>query len=393
MKTLSIFGSTGSIGTKMVDFALENLNDFQVLSLTCNSNYKLIIEQAKKLRPKYIGFSGNNNDFKIIKDSLHDIEILPESKICDIAKFDVDIIGMAISGTAGIAPSFASLGHAHRMAIANKETIVSGGNLFMKEAKRLGTNIIPVDSEHNAIFECLQRGRQNSNDDDGDGDFCSDSNNDDFRKITITCSGGPFVDYSIENLEHITAVEQALKHPNWSMGKKNTIDSATLMNKTLEIIEAAYFFSPNDISKIDSIIHRQSIIHGLVYFKDSSVISVMSIPDMRIPINYSFFYPKRYRYNNRLELPETLSFQKFNNWQKENIDIAYDVYKERKCIAFNTANEIAVYKFLNKEIKFSSIVPFVKKCLSITQGEKVNSVSDIIQTTKYCFERFKRIHD
>ncbi len=371
MKTVSIFGSTGTIGRKMVEVVLGAPQEFKVLSLVCQNNADLIVEQAQKLNPEYVIVT-DDAAYNKARNILGGM-VLPAEELNSIAQLDVDIMGMAISGTAAITPSFACLGHAGTLAMANKETVVAGGAFFIDQAFKLGTKIIPVDSEHNAIYQCLL--------------------NEDIRtvkKIVLTCSGGPFVDLSQEDIKKVT-VQEALQHPNWVMGKKITIDSATLINKALEIIEAAFLFSM-DIKQVEAFIHRQSIIHGMVHFCDGSAKAVMGRPDMMVPIHYALHYPER-RF---CDIPSVdfseLSCQKFNDWQQRSVNFAYLAYNERKCIAFNVANEYVVKDFLNGKIQFYQIFDIIEKVMEGTNTECVNSIEDIINFINeaiYVFSKHK----
>jgi 1-deoxy-D-xylulose-5-phosphate reductoisomerase len=345
----------------MFDAVTENRDVFEIECLVAKSNYVELARQAVIAHPKYV--SVDSEFVKITKELLNgkSIEVLPNEEVTDLAQLDVDIVGMAISGTAGLAPSFACLGHAGTLAIATKEAVICGGRLFIDQAHAKNTRIIPVDSEHNAIYQCLQN-----------------RNMEHVDKIILTCSGGPFINRSKGELDDIT-ISDALKHPKWEMGAKITIDSATLLNKSLEIIEASFLFGI-DIEKVEAIIHKESIIHGMVKFKDSSIISLMSVPDMRIPINYAFLINMYEHGGSELDpCLSTLSFQRFNDWQKENVELAYEVYNEEKCIAFTIADEIAVQRFLGNKIKFKDIPTFIRKILESSERERASSVSDIIE--------------
>lgn len=365
MKTISIWGSTGVIGSKAL--AIATKSGFEVVSIVGNSNHEKLIEQGLALKPRYIGVA-DVTSFKIVKEAFDstEIEVLPESEFENLAQLNVDCCVMAISGKAGLRPTFSCLGHAKRLAIATKEAIIAGGKLLQTLASQLGTTIIPIDSEHNSIFQCLQGEDPKS-----------------IRKLVLTASGGPFLDLDESELMNVT-VEDALKHPNWNMGKKNTIDSATMINKALEIIEAAYLFDI-DISKIESIIHPNSIIHGMVEFSDNSIKALMAAPDMNMPISYAINYPHRVD----CELPRlnlgaigSLKFERPKNWQLRNINLAYQAFNENKVIAFNTANEEAVSLFLNHKINFCEIYKFIQNTLETAQKEVCTSIDDIINVIK-----------
>ena len=362
MKKISIFGSTGCVGKKALNLAI--LNNFEVVAISGNNNHEEVINQARLCNPKYVCMT-NNDSYNIVKSELSslDIEVLDGSALDDIAKIDIDISVMAIAGNAALSPTFSCLGHAKRLAIATKEAIISGGSFLMNEASKKGTSIIPIDSEHNAIFQCIEN-----------------ENKYDINKIILTASGGPFLDLSENELDMVTSKE-ALKHPNWIMGKKITIDSATLINKALEMIEAAYLFDMN-IEKIEPLIHPESIIHGMVFFNDGSFKASISSPDMNLPISYSLNYPIRKPcFMKSLDFTDiaALTFKQPKSWQKRNMDLAYLAFSEKKVIAFNIANEIAVKSFLQDEIKFSDIYRFVLDIMNTSEKEEINSVGDIFE--------------
>lgn len=359
MKKISIFGSTGSIGQKALKIAQKS--NFEVVSISGNRNHKKLIEQAEYYHPKYVCVS-DYEAFKIVKDALigKDTEVLPESEMNNISKLETDCFVMAISGIDGLEPTFSTLGHTKRLAIATKEVIISAGDLLINFAKNYNTEIIPIDSEHSAIFQCIQ-GEKNV-----------------VKEIILTASGGPFVDFEEDDLRKVT-LSDALKHPNWTMGNKITIDSATLINKVLEIIEASYLFN-FQIENITPLIHPSSIIHGMVRFCDGSYKAVLSFPDMVFPISYALNYPNRVNCN----LPDldfcklkSLSFKELKPWQKRNIDLAYYAFKEKKVIALNIANEYAVSEFLESKINFCDIYKIISTVLEKSPKEKICSLNDI----------------
>lgn len=365
MKTISIWGSTGVIGSKAL--AIATKSGFEVVSIVGNSNHEKLIEQGLALKPRYIGVA-DVTSFKIVKEAFDstEIEVLPESEFENLAQLNVDCCVMAISGKAGLRPTFSCLGHAKRLAIATKEAIIAGGKLLQTLASQLGTTIIPIDSEHNSIFQCLQGEDPKS-----------------IRKLVLTASGGPFLNLDESELMNVT-VEDALKHPNWNMGKKNTIDSATMINKALEIIEAAYLFDI-DISKIESIIHPSSIIHGMVEFSDNSIKALMATAEMNLHISYAINYPNRVDcelLSLNFETIDSLRFERPKNWQLRNINLAYQAFNENKVIAFNTANEEAVSLFLNHKINFCEIYKFIQNALDAAQKEACTSIDDIINVIK-----------
>ena len=363
MKTISIFGSTGCIGKKALELA--SLNNFEVIAITGNNNHNELICQAKLHNPKYVCVS-NNESYKVVKDALSqsEVKVLSGSGLSDLSKIDVDINVMAISGNAGIIPTFSCLGHAKRLAIATKEAIVSGGSFLIGEAKAKGTEILPIDSEHNAIFQCINF-----------------ENPKDINKLILTASGGPFLDLDEKDLENIT-LKDALRHPNWIMGKNITVDSATLINKAIEIIEAAYLFEM-PIEKIEALIHPESIIHGMVFFNDGTFKAALASPDMMLPISYALNYPNRKPcFMKGIDFANIgeLSFKKPKPWQKRNIDLAYQAFNEKKVIAFNVANEMAVKEFLDGKVKFKDIYEIVAGAIKCCDKESADSLEDILDT-------------
>ena len=360
MKTVAIWGSTGIIGTTALKIAMNS--GYRIVAIIGNKNHKLLIEQAKLAKPEYVGVA-DRQSYEIVKDTLSigKIEVLTATEFENLAKLDVTCSVMAIAGHASLQPTFASIGHAQRLAIASKEAIISGGKLLQTVAKEKGTEIIPIDSEHNSILQCLLGENKTS-----------------IKELILTASGGAFADFDENELKNVT-LQDALKHPNWQMGIKNTIDSATLFNKALELIEASYLFDIN-ITKIKAIIHPNSIIHAMVKFMDNSYKSLMSFPDMKLPISYALNYPNRCECN----LPEldfeqiyNLSFKKLKAWQRRNINLAYYAVQEKKVIAFNIANEVVVSKFITGKLQFAEIYKYVIEILAHSQAENVNSFEDI----------------
>ena len=360
MKTVAIWGSTGVIGTKAFRIAMNS--GYRIVAIIGNKNHKLLIEQAKLAKPEYVGVA-DKNAYEIVKDTLQsdETEVLTATEFEDLAQLDVTCNLMAIAGHASLQPTFSCVGHAQRLAIASKEAIISGGKLLQKLAKEKRTKIIPIDSEHNSILQCLLGENKTS-----------------IKELILTASGGAFADLEEKELQNVT-LQDALQHPNWNMGIKNTIDSATLFNKALELIEASYLFGC-DITKIKAIIHPNSIIHAIVRFVDNSYKALIYFPDMTLPISYALNYPKR----SEAGLPELdfeqigrLNFKKPKEWQKRNIALAYQAVKENKVIAFNVANEIAVSQFIEGKLQFTEIYKYIINTLEHAQEEKVNSVEEI----------------
>ena len=365
MKKVAIWGSTGIIGTKALQIAINS--GCRVVAIIGNKNHKSIIDQANLAHPEYVGVV-NTDAYSEVKDALisHKIEVLSDTSV--LSQLDVDCCIMSISGNASLRPTFSCLGYAKRLAIASKEAIISGGKLLQNLAKQKGTEIIPIDSEHNSIFQCVQGEKQDA-----------------ITELILTASGGAFANLEEDELKNVS-VKDALKHPNWNMGAKNTIDSATLINKALEIIEASYLFDM-DINKIKAVVHPNSIIHAMVRFSDNSYKTLMSYPNMNLPISYALNHPNRVD----CELPEldfakigSLQFRNPNEWQKRNIDLAYQAVKENKVIAFNIANELAVSKFIKGELQFVDIYKYIIDVLEHSSSENIHSYDDIqniIKTT------------
>ena len=361
MKKISIFGATGTIGKKAGEIAA--LNNFEIIAITGNSNHEELIRQAKLYNPKYVCVT-DNDGYKIVRDSLSgfETEVLDGSELKSIANLEVDVCVMAISGVSGLAPTFECLGRAKRLAIATKEAIICGGDLLINEAKVKNTEIIPVDSEHSSLFQCLAHENKN-----------------DINKLIITASGGPFLNLEESELANVSLAE-TLRHPNWTMGKKITVDSATMINKALEIIEASYLFDI-PINKIEPLIHPESIIHGMAFFNDGSFKASLSAPDMFLPISYAINYPDRKPcFMKGLDFSELgqLSFQKPKSWQKRNMNLAYESRQESKVIAFNIANEYAVDLFLREKIKFTDIYTTIMKTIEKSPNEQTKSLGDIV---------------
>ena len=349
MKKVLILGSTGSIGQSTLEVIKANNKDFSISGLVAKSNKKLLLEQANKFNVKKICLINN--------DSKNDI-FVSESEIEDLILSDqVDIVVAAISGIAGLKTILSSIKAGKRILIANKEPLVAAGQILMKEAKKSNSEIIPIDSEHCAIHQCLKNIER-----------------EDLNRIIITCSGGPFLGKKITNFNKVS-VEDALNHPVWKMGTKNLIDSASLMNKALEIIEAKWLFDLKS-EQIDVIIHPQSIIHSMVETKDNSILSVMSEPDMKICIAYGLGFPRKIK-----SLSKPLSLMENNLLEFINIDqidfpsvkFARDALTSGGLMpaALNAANEIAVEKFINNEIKFDLIFDTIKHVME--KFDKENS--------------------
>jgi 1-deoxy-D-xylulose-5-phosphate reductoisomerase len=343
-KGIAILGSTGSIGTQALEVIYAYPDYFDLQVITAGKNADLLIEQALKYQPNSVVI-GDENQYKKIKDALwgEDIHIYcGEEALCQVVESnEVHTVLTALVGYAGLKPTIHSINAGKTIALANKETLVVAGELITKLAKEKGVNIYPVDSEHSAIFQCLV------------GEFHNP-----IEKIYLTASGGPFRGFSSEQLRNVT-LEQALKHPNWSMGAKITIDSATMMNKGLEVIEAKWLFGLQ-AEQIDVIVHPQSIVHSLVQFEDGSMKAQMGLPDMKLPIQFALTYPNRFKTEfprfNFMSYPQ-LTFEAPDRKVFKNLDLAYRAMHSNGTVActLNAANEVAVDAFLKEKISFPEI--------------------------------------
>lgn len=362
-KRLAILGSTGSIGTQTLDIVSQYPEKFKVEALSAGSNLKLLIEQAKKYRPSVVSIA-NEDHYSELKSSLSGwpVQIIAGSNAAEqIALLpDIDTLVAAMVGFAGLRPTAAAVAAGREVALANKETLVIAGEMIKNSAAISGSRIIPVDSEHSAIMQCIE-GEQHKS----------------IEKLIITASGGPFRTMSLAELGNVTPA-QALKHPNWNMGNKITIDSATLMNKGLEVIEAHWLFDIPD-EKIDVLVHPQSLIHSMVQFTDGSVKAQLSVPDMRLPIIYALCYPERIQTNlQRISLADTrsLTFEEPDTSRFRNLLLARQALRQggNMPCALNAANEVAVRAFLNRHIDFPGMSSLVEYVLEKTLFNKEASL-------------------
>lgn len=351
MKNISILGSTGSIGTQALEVIRANPELYKVVALTANANAELLISQAVEFKPELVVI-GDEKLYHVVKNALSGIKVLyGEDALCEASALtSADIVLTAIMGAVGLRPTIAAIEAKKTIALANKETLVVAGEMITRLAAANGVKIIPVDSEHSAIYQCLVGEQLN-----------------DIEKIYITASGGPFRGKDRNFLSNVTK-EQALKHPNWVMGAKITIDSASLMNKGLEVIEAKWLFNL-DVDQIDVIVHPQSIIHSLVQFNDGSIKAQMGLPDMKLPIHYAMAYPQRIESKfprfNFMDYPE-LTFSKPDLITFRNLGLAYDALRKggnMPCI-INAANEVVVDAFLNNQIGFLEMSDVIAQCMS-----------------------------
>ncbi len=367
-KRLTVLGSTGSIGTQALEVA-ENLGCV-VAALAAHSNVGLIEQQIRRFKPS-LAVLFNEEAAADLRLRVKDINVKVLSGmegLCEAAAADTDLVLNSVVGMIGLQPTLAAIEAGHNIALANKETLVAGGAIVMKAAEQQGVKIIPVDSEHSAIFQCLQ----------GQPDKA-------VKKLILTASGGPFFGKTAVELENVTPRE-ALRHPNWSMGSKITIDSATMMNKGLELIEAKWLFNVNP-RNIDIVIHRESVVHSLVEFQDNSVLAQLGVPDMKIPIQYAVTYPSRFDCNvKQLDLTDwgKLTFYKPDYETFRSMDIC------RKAIeigglypaAVNAANEAAVSLFLENRIGFMDIIRLAGEALELDLPEFSGDIRQILETDR-----------
>jgi 1-deoxy-D-xylulose-5-phosphate reductoisomerase len=376
-KKIFILGSTGSIGTGTLDVIRLHRNLFKVTGLTANNNIDLLLKQIDEFNPEYIVVNNPEAANKIKNLLPEGIKFLSEQKglITATREAEYDILLSALVGFAGLQPTIEGIKRGKRIALANKETLVVAGEIITQLAAKYNSELIPVDSEHSAIFQCL-----------------AGEDNKEVEKLILTASGGPFFGKSKKELESVTVAE-ALNHPNWNMGNKVTIDSATMMNKGLEMIEAHWLFNlpPN---KIDVTVHPQSIIHSMVQFVDGSIKAQLSQPDMRLPIQYALTYPERKPStftNTKLTEIETLSFHKPDFSTFECLQLAFDVLETGGTAPaiLNAANEIAVERFLNNRISFSSIPTIIKKALDNIEVKTAPELETIIECDTLTREFFE----
>ena len=372
MKTrVAILGSTGSIGTQALEVICSHKNLFEVEVLTANNNSSLLIEQAKKFKPNAVVIV-NEKKYPEVNSALknHGIKVFSgEDSLEQIVSSDnIDIVLTALVGYSGLKPTISAIKSGKKIALANKETLVVAGELITRLCRDYNAPLYPVDSEHSAIFQCLVGEEHNP-----------------IEKIFITASGGPFRGKSIAELKNITK-SQALKHPNWNMGAKITIDSATLMNKGLEVIEAKWLFGLEK-EKIDVIVHPQSIIHSAVQFEDGSIKAQLGLPDMKLPIQYALGFPRRLKNTftrfSFLDYPE-LTFEKADEKTFRNLGLAYRAMKKggnSPCV-LNAANEIAVDAFLNDKIGFLNMSDLIDNCLEKITFVKNPTIDDYIETDR-----------
>ncbi len=366
MKKISIFGSTGSIGKNSIEVIKNAPENFEVLALVARNDVKTLISQALFLKPSFVVIE-NENLFQELKSALKELKhcqvLCGAESIVDVAKIKCDLFISAIVGAAGMLPTLAAIEAGSDIALANKESLVCAGRFLNEAAHISGAKIIPVDSEHNAIFQIFEN-----------------KNIDEIDAITLTASGGPFFNSDLD-FSKIT-IEQALKHPNWSMGAKISIDSATMMNKGLEMIEAFHIF-PVAKNQIKILVHPQSIIHGMVDYRDGSTLAMLSRPDMQVPLSYALAYPKRMSIKHeKLDLAklQNLSFFAPDEQKFPAIKICREVLEidGSAPAVLNAANEIAVERFLKGEISFDKISTIVAQVLEKISHKEVDSIAEVL---------------
>lgn len=368
-RNIAILGSTGSIGTQALDVVRSHPEAFQVEVLSAQNNASLLIEQAAEFKPNVVVI-GNENLFPTVQSALESLDIKVYCGIQALASVvqmeSIDLVLTSMVGYAGLLPTLKAIEAGKSIALANKETLVVAGELVTEAARKKGVNIYPVDSEHSAIFQCLV------------GEFHNP-----IEKIILTASGGPFRGKERDFLKTVTKA-QALKHPNWVMGAKITIDSASLMNKGLEVIEAKWLFGL-EAPQIEVVVHPQSIIHSLVQFEDGSMKAQMGLPDMRLPIQFALGYPNRMPSDfprfNFMDYP-TLSFEQPDAKTFRNLALAYAALERggNACCILNAANEVAVAEFLNDRIGFLEMSDLIGECLERVSYQANPSYEDYVQT-------------
>lgn len=376
MKKIAIFGSTGSIGQSTLNVVRENPDLFKVVTLVAGKNIQKLINQIEEFKPKNVYIIAKENAEKI-QEHYKDINVYygkeGMEEISNLVDFDISV--SALVGISGLRPTYNMIKHGKTVALANKEVLVAGGELIMKTAKENNSTLLTVDSEHSAIMQCLNGEKNNEID-----------------KILLTASGGPFFNKEIS--DKIT-VEEALNHPTWSMGKKVTIDSSTMMNKGFEIIEARWLFDVNP-SQIQVVVHRKSLVHSMVQFKDGTIMANIGPKSMQIPIAYALNFPNRLPNNiEKLDLFEVvdLKFEKPDLNKFKCLKLAYDAIEKGHSyqVVLNAANEVLVAAFLDKQIKYTDIPNGIEKMMNKYEKRELNTVDEILKFDKEVKEETKRM--
>ena len=368
-KQIAILGSTGSIGTQALQVIEEHPDLYEAYVLTANNKVELLIQQARKFMPEAVVIA-NPQKYGELKEALKDLPIkvyAGEDALCQVVEAaPIDMVLTAMVGYAGLRPTMNAIKAGKVIALANKETLVVAGDLINKMANKYNTVILPVDSEHSAVFQCLS------------GEY-----NNKVEKVILTASGGPFRHFTMEQLATVTK-EQALKHPNWKMGAKITIDSASMMNKGFEVIEAKWLFDVRP-EQIEVVVHPQSVIHSMVQFEDGAVMAQLGMPDMRLPIQYAFSYPKRIHSSfERLDFTKmaSLTFEEPDTERFRNLGLAYEALHRggnMPCIV-NAANEVVVAAFLHDRISFMGMSDVIEKAMQKATFVQNPTYDDYVQT-------------
>ena len=377
MKLIAILGSTGSIGTQTLEVVREN-GDIQVLAMAAGNNIALLEQQIREFHPKLVAVWSEEKAKELrdrIKDTKTEVMCGMDGLIAVSVYKDVEILVTAIVGMIGIRPTIEAIKAGKHIALANKETLVTAGHIIMPLAKEYGVSILPVDSEHSAIFQSLQGNERKS-----------------IHKILLTASGGPFRGKKEEDLLNIK-VEDALKHPNWTMGQKITIDSSTMINKGLEVIEAKWLFDV-DVDQVQVVVQPQSIIHSMVEYVDGAIMAELGTPDMKLPIQYALYYPeRRYLPGDRLDFWSLgkINFEKPDMKTFYGLELAYEAGRKGGSLptVFNAANELAVSKFLNREIRYLEIMEIVEDCMRAHRNIEHPTLQQILDTEKATYERIE----
>lgn len=379
MKKISLLGSTGSIGTNVLDVIERNPEKFQILSMSAGSNVDLFAKQIRKFKPRVVALF-DSKKIPTLKEQIADldIEILSgeEGTIAVATLPEADVVVSGVMGSAGLLPAIHALKAGKNLALANKETLVIAGELVLREAKKTNSQIIPIDSEHSAIFQVLNGEKKER-----------------IKKIILTASGGPFRTFSLGQMETVT-VKDALKHPNWDMGAKITIDSSTMMNKGLEYIEAKWLFGVN--TPVEIIVHAQSIIHSMIEFVDTSILAQLGIPDMRVPIAYALTYPDRFE----CDLPSldlttmgNLTFEAPDFERFPCLRLAIDAMEIGKTMpaVLNAANEIAVQAFLDELISYKDIAELIRMVMQNHNPSPLKELQDVLIADRWAREETTKL--
>ena len=379
MKKISLLGSTGSIGANVLDVIERNPEKFQIFGMSAGNNVDLFAKQIRKFKPRVVALF-DTKKIPTLKEQIADldIEILSgeEGSIAVATLPEVDVVVSGIMGSAGLLPAIHALKSGKNLALANKETLVIAGELVLREAKKTNSQIIPIDSEHSAIFQVLNGEKKER-----------------IKKIILTASGGPFRTFSLDQMETVT-VKDALKHPNWDMGAKITIDSSTMMNKGLEYIEAKWLFGVN--TPVEIIVHAQSIIHSMIEFVDTSIIAQLGIPDMRVPIAYALTYPDRFE----CDLPSldlttmgNLTFEAPDFERFPCLRLAIDAMEIGKTMpaVLNAANEIAVQAFLEELIPYKDIAELIRMVMQNHNPSPLKELQDVLIADRWAREETTKL--